>query len=74
MATELEVMTAVEEARRGRTMLTVTQRVTTAARADLVVWLDEGRVKGYGPHYELCRDPDYLATIAPGVAEEVTPS
>jgi ATP-binding cassette subfamily B protein len=49
----------------------VTQRVTTAARADLVVWLKEGRVRGYGPHHDLCRDPDYLATIAPGVAEEV---
>ena len=46
MATELDVMTAVEEARAGRTMLTVTQRVTTAARADLVIWLEEGRVKG----------------------------
>ena len=74
MATELDVMTAVEEARAGRTMLTVTQRVTTAARADLVIWLDEGRVKGYGPHQELCLDPGYLATIAPGVAEEVTSS
>jgi ATP-binding cassette, subfamily B, bacterial len=74
MATELDVMTAVEEAREGRTMLTVTQRVTTAARADLVIWLEEGRVKGYGPHQELCLDPGYLATIAPGVAEEVTSS
>ncbi len=74
MATELDVMTAVEEARAGRTMLTVTQRVTTAARADLVIWLEEGRVKGYGPHQELCLDPGYLATIAPGVAEEVTSS
>ena len=74
MATELDVMTAVEEARAGRTMLTVTQRVTTAARADLVIWLEEGRVRGYGPHRELCLDPGYLATVAPGVAEEVTSS
>jgi ATP-binding cassette, subfamily B, bacterial len=71
MATEVEVMKAVEEARRGRTMVIVTQRVTTAARADLVLWLEEGRLKGYGPHRDLCQDPDYLATIAPGVAEEV---
>jgi ATP-binding cassette, subfamily B, bacterial len=68
MATELEVMAAVDEARRGRTMLTVTQRVTTAARADLVLWLDEGTVKGFGPHRDLCLLPGYLATIAPGVA------
>ncbi len=72
MATELEVTNAVAGASVGRTKLTVTQRVTTAARADLVVWLEEGRVKGCGPHRDLCRDPDYLATIAPGVAEEVT--
>jgi ATP-binding cassette subfamily B protein len=72
MATELEVTNAVAGASRGRTKLTITQRVTTAARADLVVWLEEGRVRGCGPHLDLCRDPDYLATIAPGVAEEVT--
>jgi ATP-binding cassette, subfamily B, bacterial len=71
MATELEVTNAVAGASVGRTKLTVTQRVTTAARADLVVWLEEGRVRGYAPHHDLCRDPDYLATIAPGVAEEV---
>ena len=74
MATELEVMTAVEQARRGRTMITVTQRVTTAARADLVLWLEDGRVKGYAPHQDLRHDPAYLATVAPGVAEEVAQS
>jgi ATP-binding cassette, subfamily B, bacterial len=74
MATELEVMTAVEQARRGRTMITVTQRVTTAARADLVLWLEDGRVKGYAPHEDLRHDPAYLATVAPGVAEEVAQS
>ena len=70
MATELEVMTAVEEASRGRTRLIATQRATTAARADLVLWLEEGQVRGYGPHQDLCRDPDYMAAIAPAVTEE----
>lgn len=70
MATELEVITAVEEASKGRTRLTVTQRVTTAARADLVLWLEAGRVRGYGRHEDLCRDPEYLATITPVLTEE----
>jgi len=74
MATELDVMTAVEQARQGRTMITITQRVTTAARADLVLWLEDGRVKGYAPHSDLSQDPDYLATVAPGMAEEVAQS
>jgi ATP-binding cassette, subfamily B, bacterial len=70
MATELEVITAVEEASKGRTRLTVTQRVTTAARADLVLWLEAGRVRGYGRHEDLCRDPEYVATITPVLTEE----
>ena len=72
MATEFEVLAAVEEASQDCTKITITRRITTAARADLVVWLEDGRLRGYAPHQELCRHPDYLATIAPGVAEEVT--
>ncbi len=74
MATELEVITAVEDATKGRTRLTVTQRVTTAARADMVLWLEEGRVRGYGPHEDLSRDAEYLAAITPALIEEVVPA
>jgi ATP-binding cassette subfamily B protein len=33
--------------------------VSTAARADLVVWLNRGRVRAVGPHDALWHDPDY---------------
>jgi ATP-binding cassette subfamily B protein len=39
--------------------LIITHRAATAARADLVVWLDVGRVRAVGPHHDLCRRPDY---------------
>jgi len=33
--------------------------VATAARADLVVWLENGRVRAVGPHERLWDSPDY---------------
>ncbi|MET8295332.1 ABC transporter ATP-binding protein [Streptomyces sp. NPDC005180] len=45
----------------ARTRLVVTHRATTAARADLVVWLDDGRVRATGEHARLWQDPDYRA-------------
>jgi ATP-binding cassette subfamily B protein len=44
---------------RGRTRLIVTHRVSTAARADLVVWLEDGRVRAVGPHQRLWDQPEY---------------
>ncbi len=43
----------------GRTRLIVTHRAGTAARADLVVWLDAGRIQAVGTHASLWRDPAY---------------
>ncbi|TML25265.1 MAG: ABC transporter ATP-binding protein [Actinobacteria bacterium] len=42
-----------------RTRLVVTHRAGTAARADLVAWLEAGRVRGVGPHGQLWTDPAY---------------
>lgn len=42
-----------------RTRLVVTRRTATAARADLVAWLHEGRVRALAPHHELWRLPAY---------------
>jgi ATP-binding cassette subfamily B protein len=39
----------------------VTHRLATAARADLVAWIDGGRVRAIGPHAELWADPAYRA-------------
>jgi ATP-binding cassette, subfamily B, bacterial RamA/AmfB len=45
--------------RDGRTRLIIAHRVGTAARADLVAWLDEGRVRACAPHRTLWNDPEY---------------
>jgi len=48
-----------------RTRLVVAHRASTAARADLVVWLDSGRVHRVGQHGDLWRDPDYRKAFGP---------
>ncbi|WP_344975666.1 ABC transporter ATP-binding protein [Streptosporangium fragile] len=63
-ATEARVTLALTEGMRGRTRLLVAHRAATAARADLVVWLDGGRIRARGTHRELWRDPDYRALFA----------
>ncbi len=45
--------------RDGRTRLIIAHRVGTAARADLVAWIDGGRVRACAPHRELWPDPEY---------------
>ncbi|MFD0536199.1 hypothetical protein ACFQY7_23120 [Actinomadura luteofluorescens] len=48
----------------GRTSLVVARRPATAARADLVAWLDAGRVRALAPHAELWADPAYRAVFS----------
>lgn len=62
-ATEHRIAEAVASGAGGRTRLVVTHRATTAARADLVVWLDGGRLRAMAPHHELWRHPDYRAVF-----------
>jgi ATP-binding cassette, subfamily B, bacterial len=57
--TEAEVTATLTVALAGRTRIVVAHRATTAARADLVVWLDEGRVRAVAPHAELWPHPGY---------------
>ena len=40
-------------------------RASTAARADLVVWLDGGWVRAVQPHPLLWADPEYRAVFGP---------
>ena len=42
-----------------RTRLIIAHRAATAARADLVAWLDGGRIRACAPHHELWADPAY---------------
>ncbi|MCP2250591.1 ABC transporter ATP-binding protein [Lentzea aerocolonigenes] len=64
--TEAKVDAAITTALSGRTRVVVTHRPATAARADLVVWLENGRVRGTGTHRELWDDDDYRAVFTGG--------
>ena len=59
----------------GHTRLVVAHRASTAARADAVVWLDQGRARAVAPHQLLWADPEYRALFDPGLTEHaVDPS
>ncbi|GGN24872.1 ABC transporter ATP-binding protein [Lentzea pudingi] len=64
--TEAKVDKALTTALPGRTRVVVTHRPATAARADVVVWLDDGRVRGTGTHRELWEHEDYRAVFTGG--------
>ncbi|WP_063755793.1 MULTISPECIES: ATP-binding cassette domain-containing protein [unclassified Streptomyces] len=68
--TAREVEGALAREVRSGTRLVVTHRVSSAARADLVVWLDAGRVRATGTHAALWRDPDYRAVFGEGAEPE----
>lgn len=62
--TELQVQTALAALLGSRTCLLVAHRAATAARADLVAWLDSGRIRAFQPHAALWDDPEYRAVFA----------
>ncbi|MFC6016877.1 ABC transporter ATP-binding protein [Plantactinospora solaniradicis] len=64
-ATEHRIAEAIAAHADRRTRMIVTHRVATAATADLVAWLDGGRLRGVGRHRDLWRDPDYRAVFQP---------
>ncbi|MEU6553266.1 ABC transporter ATP-binding protein [Streptomyces sp. NPDC046915] len=57
--TEAQVLCAMDVTHGARTRLVVTRRTSTAARADVVAWLHEGRVQAVAPHEELWKQPAY---------------
>jgi ATP-binding cassette subfamily B protein len=59
--TEHHISAVLTGALAGRTRIVVAHRASTAARADAVVWLQDGGIRAYGPHDELWRDPAYRA-------------
>ncbi|MGW4689831.1 ATP-binding cassette domain-containing protein [Streptomyces sp. NPDC004244] len=64
--TARQVERALAHGVRAGTRLVVTHRASTAARADLVVWLEGGRVRATGTHAGLWRDPAYRAVFGAG--------
>ncbi len=69
-ATEAQVNGAIQELRAAQTTLIVAHRAGTAAHADAVIWLDDGRVRGMAPHRDLWRDPAYRAVFCGDNAAE----
>lgn len=63
-ATELLISEVLTGQLSGRTRLIVAHRAATAARADLVAWLEDGNLRAFAPHRELWADPDYRAIFA----------
>jgi ATP-binding cassette subfamily B protein len=57
--TEAAVERALDGVLPGRTRIVVTHRAGTAARADLVVWLEEGRIRAVAPHAALWQEQGY---------------
>ncbi|MDF5752288.1 ABC transporter ATP-binding protein [Spongiactinospora sp. TRM90649] len=61
--TERRVSDALTGGAGAPTRLIVAHRPGTAARADRVIWLHDGRVRAHAPHRELWRDPGYRAVF-----------
>lgn len=66
--TEHHISQVLTGALADRTRLIVTHRASTAARADLVVWLADGGVRARGRHRDLWADPGYRAAFQPDPA------
>jgi ATP-binding cassette subfamily B protein len=47
----------------GRTRIVLARRASTAARAQRVLWFENGRIRGDGAHHDLWSDPDYRAVF-----------
>ncbi|MGA5555222.1 ABC transporter ATP-binding protein [Streptomyces lavendulocolor] len=62
--TQRQVERALAHDVRPGTRLVVAHRLSSAVRADLVVWLEGGRVRAVGPHRTLWRNPAYRAVFA----------
>ncbi|WND40526.1 ABC transporter ATP-binding protein [Streptomyces sp. BB1-1-1] len=62
-ATEHAVEQAQRRSPRGATRLVVAHRPSVAARADLVIWLDDGRVRAVGSHRRLWEEAAYRAVF-----------
>lgn len=67
--TELHVTQALHRAGHAQTRVIVAHRASTAARAHFVVWLEQGRVRGYAPHAVLWADPHYRAVFGTGESD-----
>lgn len=55
VVSERKIQRAIEELRRGRTVILIAHRLSTVQNADRIVVVDRGRIKEIGTHTELVR-------------------
>jgi len=61
--TEFLMRKALDEVMRGRTSITVTQRLRTLMESDMVIILDKGQLIATGTHEELLRDSEHYRRV-----------
>ena len=61
--TEFLMRKALNEVMRGRTSITVTQRLRTLMESDVVIILDKGQLVATGTHEELLRDSEHYRRV-----------
>jgi ABC-type bacteriocin/lantibiotic exporter with double-glycine peptidase domain len=66
MATETDILRDLFARVRGKTVVSVTHRVSTAALADQIVVLDAGRAAAVGSHAELMQSSELYRTLVSG--------
>ncbi|WP_439679516.1 ABC transporter ATP-binding protein [Embleya sp. MST-111070] len=71
--TELRVDRALVHDVRAGTRLLIAHRVSSAARADLVAWLEAGRVRAVGTHERLWEEADYRAVFVAAEPDDASP-
>jgi ATP-binding cassette subfamily B protein len=59
--TEHHISAVLTGALADRTRIVIAHRASTAARADAVIWLEDGAVRAYAAHEQLWLLPDYRA-------------
>jgi ABC-type multidrug transport system fused ATPase/permease subunit len=70
--TEFLLRKALDEVMRGRTSITVTQRLRTLMESDMVIILDRGHLVATGTHEELLRESEHYRRVferLPGAQE-----
>ncbi|MEA2233788.1 MAG: ATP-binding cassette, subfamily bacterial RamA/AmfB [Solirubrobacteraceae bacterium] len=59
--TEHHISAVLSGALADRTRMVIAHRASTAARADAVIWLEDGTIRAKATHEQLWHDPDYRA-------------